>query len=103
MYKISNETPLMKDIFPFNRSCYNLRENSQFSTPGINTVYYGTESVSNHGPKILDLVPSNLEEISDLDKFKKAIKQWKTEDCTCRLCKVFAQNVGFLEKITLKK
>ena len=89
----------MKDIFPINRNLYNLRQNSQLSRSRINIVYHRTESVSNLGPKIWDLVPSNLKEISDLDEFKKAIKQWKTEDCPCRLCKVFAQNVGFLEVI----
>ena len=38
MYKISLPTPLMKDIFPINR-------------PRINTVYHGTESILNLGPK----------------------------------------------------
>ena len=71
MYKISNglSTPLMKDIFPINRNPFNLRQNSQFSRPAINTVYHGTESISNLGPKIWDLVPRNLKEISELDKF----------------------------------
>ena len=71
MHKISNglSTPLMKDIFPINRNPYNLRQNSQFSRPRINTVYHGTESISNLGPKIWDLVPSNQKEISELDKF----------------------------------
>ena len=46
------------------------------------------------------MVPSNLKEISELDKFKIAIKQLKPEDCPCILCKVFVQNVAFLEKIT---
>ena len=102
MYKISNglSTPLMKDIFSINRNPYNLRQNSQFSRPRINTVYHGTESISNLGPEIWDMVPSNLKEISELDKFKIAIKQLKPEDFLCILCKVFVQNVGFLEKIT---
>ena len=71
MYKISNglSTPLMKDTFPINRNPYNLRQNSQFYRPQINTVHHGTESLSNLGPKIWDLVPSNLKEISRLDKF----------------------------------
>ena len=102
MYKISNglSTPLMKDIFPINRNHYNLRQNSKFSRPRINTVYHETESMSNLGAKIWNLVPRNLKEISDLDKFKRAIKQGKSEDRPCRLCKVFVENVGFLEKIT---
>ena len=62
----------MKDIFPINKNPYNLRQSSQFSRPRINTVYHGTESISNLGKyitKIWDLVPSNLKEISGLDKF----------------------------------
>ena len=100
MYKISNGllTPYMKDIFPINRNACILRQNSEFSRPRINTVYHGTESISNLGPKKWDLVPSNLREICDLDKFKKPIKQWKHEDCPCRLRNVFVQNVSFLEK-----
>ena len=90
----------MKDIFPVNRNPHNLRQNSQVSRARINTVYHETDSISNLGPKIWDLVPSNLKEISELDKFLKAIKQWKPEDCPCRLCIVFVQNVVFLEKIT---
>ena len=74
MYKIINglSTPLMKDIFPLNRIPYNLRQSSQFSRPQINTVYHWIESISNRGKyitKIWDLVPSNLKEISGLDKF----------------------------------
>ena len=90
----------MKDIFPVNRNPHNLRQNSQVSRARINTVYHETDSISNLGPKIWDLVPSNLKEISELDKFLKAIKQWKPEDCPCRLCIVFVQNFVFLEKIT---
>ena len=77
MYKISNglSTPLMENMFPINRNPCNLRQISQFSRPQINTMYHGTECISNLGPKIWDLVPSNLKEISDLDKFKKDIKQ----------------------------
>ena len=105
MYKISNglPKPLMKDILPINRNPYNLRKNSQISRPQINTAYHGTKSISNLGPKKWNLVPSNLKQISDLGKFKKAIKQWKLEDCPCRACRVFVRNVGFLEKITSKK
>ena len=104
MYKISNglPTPLMKDIFSINRNPYDLRQNFQFSRPWINTVYHGTESISNLGPEIWDLVPSNLKDISELDKFNKSIKQWKPENCPCRLWNVFVQNVDVLEKITWK-
>ena len=103
MDKISHclSTPLMKDIFPINRNPCILKQNSQFSRPRINTVYHGTENIPNLGPKIWDLVPNDLKSKSELDKLKKDIKLWKPENCPCRLCKVFVQNVNFfLEKIT---
>ena len=59
----------MEDVFPISRNSYILIQNSQFSRRRINTVYHGTESISNLRSKILDLVPSNLKETCDLDKF----------------------------------
>ena len=83
MYEISNDlsTPLIKDTFPINQNPYNLRQNSQFHRPGINTLYHGTEIISNLEQNIWGLVPSNLKETTHLDKFEKVIKQWKAEDC----------------------
>ena len=94
MYKISNglSTLFMKDIFPINRNPYNLRQNFQFSRPRLNTVYHGTESISNHEPKIWDLVPSNLKEISDLDNLKKPLNNGNLRivlvDCAKLFCKM---------------
>ena len=70
MNKISNglSTPLIKDIFPINKNRYNRRQNSQIFRTWINIVYHGTESISNLGPEIWDLVLSDVKEISYLDK-----------------------------------
>ena len=46
----------------------------------------------------MGLVPSNLKEICDLDKFKKPIKLWKPVRYLCRLCIAFVQNLVFLGK-----
>ena len=64
-------------------------------------MYHGTESLESW-TKNMGLVPSNLKDMSGLDKFNKAIKQWKPENCPCRLWNVFVQNVDVLEKITWK-
>ena len=49
MYKISNglSTLLKKNLFSIDRNPYILGQNSQFCRPRINTVYHGTESISN--------------------------------------------------------
>ena len=34
--------------------------------------------------------------ITSLAEFKTKIKTWKAPGCTCRLCKTYIQNVGYI-------
>ena len=55
MYKASKSLspPIITELFEKkNDHQYNLRHNSQFTIPAVNSVYHGTESVSLLGPKI---------------------------------------------------
>ena len=62
----------------------------------IRTVYYGSESITFLGPKIWNILPERLENTNSVEAFKLQIKKWKPENCSCRLCKVYVQNVGFV-------
>ena len=64
-------TPLMNNIF-------NLRLVSEFSRPMVKSVYQGIESISYLRPKIWDILPEKLNNIDNLEHFKKEIKTWKT-------------------------
>ena len=75
---------------------YNFRNPSAFTRDKANTTYYGTESISILGPKIWDIIPSEIENVETLDPFKANIKNWKVENCSCRLCKTFIWGVGFV-------
>ena len=68
-------------------SNYNLRQNAEFRTPQVNSVYNGTESISFLGPKIWYMVPQSIKEKESLGEFKAAIKTWLPDNCPCRLCK----------------
>ena len=50
------------------------RNFSEVSTGSIRRVFYGTESISNLGPKTLDVVSIEFKELCPLSLFKKAIK-----------------------------
>ena len=50
-----------------------LRQNSQFCKPRINTVFHGTESISNVGPKICKLLPSILDRYVTWMNFKRSL------------------------------
>ena len=49
-----------------NEHQYNLRHNSQFTIPAVNSVYHRTESVSFLGLKIWDILPDGLKKINSL-------------------------------------
>ena len=99
MYKVTNglSPEIMNEIFQIREeSRYNLRYTSQFTIPPIHSVYNGRESVSYMGPKIWELIPHAFKQINSLSGFKKAIKEWKPGNCSCRLCKTYISQVGFL-------
>ena len=62
MYKVRNNISpnFIREFFPTLESAYNLRESKDFITPRRNTVYCGEESLRNIGPKIWNLLPSDI-------------------------------------------
>ena len=38
-----------------------------------------------------------LKESSTIQEFKRQITQWNGDSCTCRLCRVFIKDLGFLD------
>ena len=98
MFKVyRNLSPnIVAEIFCTQRNNYNLRHSSFFSIPYVKTVYHGSESLSNLGPRIWDLVSSTLKELDDVKSFKTEIKKWQPENCPCRLCKTYIPQVEFM-------
>ena len=52
-------------------------------------IFIITESLSYLGPKIWDLVRTELKELSSIGAFKKAIKKWKPQNCLCKITVLF--------------
>ena len=66
---------------------YNLRSQSDFRIPGVNTVFYIENSISYLGPVIQNSLPADLKKHFDFDLFKSTIRKWKPVDCSFRLLK----------------
>ena len=98
MYKIRNNMSpdIMKCIFPDTTNPYNLRNKNPFKGSNVHTVYNGTETISFRGPKTWALVPEEIKTSKSLYEFKSQIKQWESSGCTCRLCNVYVNSVGFI-------
>ena len=74
---------------------YNLRNRPDFITPHVHSVFHGTESMK----KIWDIVPEEFKHKKLLNSFKETIKMWVPSNCPCRLCKVYLDGVGFINRI----
>ena len=61
---------ILREIFVFKASSYNLRRNNNFEKRQVHSIYHGTESLSFLGPKIWDLVPVELKQSDSFDSFK---------------------------------
>ena len=98
MYKIKNHlSPLpMQALFNEDVDQYDLRNKKSWEAGNVRTVIYGTETIRNMGPKTWDLVPTEIKELNSLLEFKQRIKIWKPNGCTCRLCKVYIHDLGFI-------
>ena len=98
MYKVKNNLSpsFMKTIFPLSNNPYHLRNRQIYETENIRTVSYGIETISYRGPKTWALVPDKIKNSTNLLEFKTKIKQWKPQGCSCRLCKVYIANLGFI-------
>ena len=85
-------------IFELQNPSYDLRSScNQFRREKIKTIMaYSPESARYFGPKMWELVPNNIKYNNSLSKFKKLIKSWKPEACSCRLCKTYIAQVVFI-------
>ena len=65
MYKIKNQvSPIpMRKLFTVKEHQYDLRNKNTWVSDNIRTVKYGSETISNMGPKIWEMVPSHLKRI----------------------------------------
>ena len=76
---------------------YNFRKHSALETKNIKSVCYGSKTISFIDPKIWELLPSNFKDSQNLNIFKSNIKSWKPENCSCRLCRLYIADIGFIE------
>ena len=85
----------MLDLFKEVTHSYNLRNSLICGSYKIKTVRYGTETITDLGPKIWSIIPDEIRESASLEKFRQKIKLWKPNSCPCRICKKYIANVGF--------
>ena len=100
IYKVKNylSPEIMKEVFIFQENGnYNLRSGTHLMNINIHSAHFGTDTITNLGPKIWKLVPDKIKNASSLLVFKSRIKTWTTDNCPCRPCKTVVKDLGFIE------
>ena len=72
--KMGISPTMMKEIFSFsNSNNYNLKSGTHLSRLIFHAMHNGTESITNLGSKIWELVPQNIKEANSLSSFKNKV------------------------------
>ena len=82
--------------FHFVEIPYNLRSDYTLERKGDHTIYYGTENLSSHSPKLWNLLLNSINSSASLKEFKTKINTWAFDCCPCRICKKYVGRVGFI-------
>ena len=98
MYKVAKDLapPAISTLFLQCSNNRHTRSQSDFSIPQVNTVYFGQNSIWYLGPLIWNSIPTALRNVESFVEFKSLIKNWKPSNCSCRLCKDYIPQVGFV-------
>ena len=84
----------MQKLFITQNLPHNLGNKRYWEVPRTRTLCYGTETIRYRGPQTWELLPRDIKEAKSLSEFETKIKDWKAENCTCRLCKTYVANLG---------
>ena len=88
--------PLLNEVFVPRQCNYALRGNNFLERRRVKSVRYGTESVSSLAPKIWEILSNDIKDTDTLQIFKAKIRKWIPVACTCRPCKIYLPQVGFI-------
>ena len=98
MCKILNSLSpeIMKNIFKIKTNYHKTLKALIFSKRNIKTVRYGLQNMSYMGPRMWDLVPKEMKQVTTLNEFKAKIKIWKLESSLYRLSRACLPQIGFI-------
>ena len=91
MFKVKNNLcpKPIQEIFKLNAK-------GNWVIPKVKTECNGKETLRYRGPVTWNLIPSEIKSIETFELFKDKITKWKPIGCTCRLCKVYVNNLGYI-------
>ena len=87
---------IFSDVFPLRSLEYNLRSQNDFCGSSVKTTKFGLNSLRYFASKVWSMIPAELRNIGNVDSFKNEIRKWKPEECKCKLCMPYINNIGYV-------
>ena len=87
---------IIEDVFNVKNLTCNFSNAKYVNRSKVNSVKYGAETITSFSAKISKILPNGQKELSSLSTFKNNIKNWETDECSCRLYKAYIYGAGFI-------
>ena len=87
----------MKEVFEIAECPYALTNELKLKSKKILSVRYDIEAASFVGARVWNSLPSELKQCKSLELFKSNIKNWIPENCPCKFCKLYLQQIGCVQ------
>ena len=88
---------ILKEVLEIVELPHALRNKLKLKSRKIHSVRYGIETASFVGARVWSSLPSDLKQCKSLQLFKSNIKKWIPENCPCKLCKTYLQQIGYVK------
>ena len=98
IYKIINDIapPIISSLFEILENTHNTRYFQVLSNESRRIVNYGLETIRYRAPFLWANLPPEYKLANSLNVLKRKIKNWKGENCPCRLCKTYVRELGYI-------
>ena len=89
IYKsLNHESPsFMGELFVQRELTYDLRIKNTLQIPPTRTVSLGISSLAFRGSILWNAIPDTIRSAENVFRFKKGIKAWNGNRCSCNICK----------------
>ena len=75
---------------------YDLRIKNTLQIPPTKTISFGIKSLAFRGSILWNSMPDTIKSVENVFRFKKGIKAWNGDKCSCNICKYVDPYCNFL-------
>ena len=85
---LNQESPsFMGEFFVQRELTYDLQIKNTIQIPSTKTISFGIKSLAFGGSTLWNSMPDTIKSVENVFRFKKGIKAWNGDKCSCNICK----------------